>query len=462
MTTDHNDVMKKILLVDDEKAMRQSIRQWLELAGFEVEDFDRAHKALDRLTPIFPGAVISDIKMPEMDGLAFNKAAASIDPDIPMILITAHGDVATAVQAMREGVYDLIEKPFDPERIIDVLRRALEKRALVLENRDLKRTRTALAGLDARLVGSSKAMLALKQEIIDIAASEAAVMLIGETGTGKELVARCIHDLSGYRNGPFCAVNCAAIPAQMAESELFGHERGAFTGADRQRIGRLEAAQGGTVLLDEITSMPMEMQGKLLRAIQEKEIIRVGSNITIPVAIRLISATNEDPLNAIRQGRLREDLYYRLNTVELRMPVLRDRKEDIALLFSLFLERAAETYDREIVPLAPQVHMALMGHRWPGNVRELKNAAERYVLFSTNAGERLLRSLSRQDENESSSDTTLAEQVRLFERQIIKDTLKRQKGNMKAVMSELDLPRRTLNEKMTKYGLSRDDCFDEE
>ena len=453
--------MMQVIFVDDEKAIRDSTRQWLELSGFRVRDFDRAHKALELLNPDFPGVVISDVKMPEMSGLEFRRAVAGIDKDIPVILLTAHGDIAMAVQAIRDGAYEFIEKPFDPERIVEIVRRGLEKRSLVLENRILKRKLAESTGVDARLAGSSRAMLALKKEIVDIAPSDANVLLVGETGTGKELVARCIHDLSDRRSGPFGAVNCAAIPTSLAESELFGHERGAFTGADRQRMGKLEAARGGTLFLDEVTSMPIEIQGKLLRGIQDKEIVPIGSNTVHPVDFRLISATNEDPLQAVQQGRLREDLYYRLNTVEVRIAPLRERKEDIPLLFSLFLERAAEMFGREVEPPGPQVHMALMGHRWPGNVRELKNMAERYVLYRSNPGEKLLKALARQDESELQPDAHLSDLVHLFERQVIKDAIKRHNGNIKAVMNELGLPRRTLNEKMVKYGLSRADGLPE-
>ncbi len=324
--------------------------------------------------------ILIEYKMPEMDGLEFQSKMAAIDRDIPLILITAHGDIAMAVNAIRAGAYDFIEKPLVPELFLDVIRRALEKRALILENRLLKSNLTAAAGLDARLVGSSRAMLELKREIREIAPSDATVMLIGETGTGKEVVARGIHELSKRSSGPFCAVNCAAIPGQLADSELFGHERGSFTGADRARIGRLEAARGGTLLFDEITSMPLEIQGKLLRAIQEREVVPVGANLPRPIDFRIISATNDDPLRAVQQGKLREDLYYRINTVELYVPRLKERKEDIPLLFELFLERAAELYDREIALPTPQFYAELLKYPWPGNVRELKSIAERYVL----------------------------------------------------------------------------------
>jgi two-component system C4-dicarboxylate transport response regulator DctD len=443
----------QVFFVDDDQAMRDSAREWLELSGFEVRDFDRAEKALKALVAEFSGVVVSDVKMPGMNGIAFMRAVAQVDPDIPVVLVTAHGDISMAVEAIRDGAYDFIEKPFDPDRILEVVRRALEKRRLVLENRLLKSDLAAAEGLDARLVGSSPAMRALKREIVNIAPTDASVLLVGETGTGKDVAARCLHDLSLRRGRTFMAVNCAAIPTQIAESEFFGHQRGAFTGAQRQRIGRLEAAKGGTLFLDEITSMPLEIQGKMLRALQDKEITPVGSNSPRPVDFRLLSASNHDPMQAIVKGQLREDLYYRLNTVELTIPPLRERREDIPLLFSLFLERAAETFGREVEPPDSRGMAALMAHDWPGNVRELKNMAERYVLSGLAAGERLSRLLA--GRQEASLDASLGDHVAWFERQLIAEAIKRHQGNMKAVMADLGLPRRTLNEKMVKFGLSR-------
>jgi two-component system, NtrC family, C4-dicarboxylate transport response regulator DctD len=450
-----------VYFIDDEKHMRASVRQWLELAGFACEDFDRAGKALDLLSRSFAGVVLSDVKMPGMDGRAFQRAAYELDPDIPVVLITAHGDITMAVEAIRAGAYDFIEKPFEPERILEVVRRALEKRRLVLENRELRVSLAAAEGLDARLMGSSLAMRALKREIVNIASTTANILLVGETGTGKEVVARCLHELSPRRSQPFLAVNCAAIPPQLAESELFGHERGAFTGAIRPRVGKLEAANGGTLLLDEVSSMPLDIQGKLLRALQDREVLPVGSNTPRPVDFRLVSAVNEDPGEAIRGGRLREDLYYRLSTVEMTMPPLRERKEDVPTLFSLFLDRAANTYDREVQPPGPEFMAALMRHRWPGNVRELKNLAERYALSSLSAARFLPGLVSEPESAGAQAGTTLADQVALFERQLIKETIKRHQGDMKAVMDELSLPRRTLNEKMAKYGLTRSDGLEQ-
>lgn len=444
-----------VYFVDDEKAIRTSVRQCLELAYFACQDFVRAQEALERITPRFPGVVLSDVKMPGMDGLALQRAIHAVDPDIPVVLVTAHGDIGMAVEAMRAGAYDFVEKPFEPERILDVARRALEKRRLVLDNRELRLDLAAAEGLDARLVGSSPVMRALKREIVNIAPTVASVLLWGETGTGKEVVARCLHELSPRRSRPFMALNCAAMPPQLAESELFGHERGAFTGAVRPHRGRLEAAAGGTLFLDEITSMPLEVQGKLLRALQDREILAVGSNTPRPVEFRLISAANEDAQEAIAKGRLRADLYYRLSTVELAIAPLRERGQDVRLLFSLFLDRAASTFDREVQPPGPEFMAALLRQRWPGNVRELKNLAERYALSRRPEALPLPGLPAPPDRAPAASGASLAEQVQHFERHIIKDAIKRHQGDMKAVMEELGLPRRTLNEKMAKFGLSR-------
>lgn len=444
-----------ILFIDDDKTMRQSSRQWLELAGYKVRDYDRAFKVLDKVDKKFKGIIISDIKMPRMNGIELQKAVAAIDPDLPVILITAHGDIAMAVEAIRNGAYDFIEKPFEPERILDTIKRAIEKRRLILENRDLRLHLSAAEGLDARLVGSSPAMRALKREIISIGPTEANVLILGETGTGKEVVARCLHDWSSRKNNPFLALNCAAIPTSMAESEMFGYKSGAFTGAVKNRIGKLEATRGGTLFLDELISMPMEVQGKFLRAIEERSITRLGSHRQRSIDFRLISAINQNPQVAIKDRLLREDLYYRLNTVELPLPPLRERKEDIPMLFSLFLQRAAEIYDREPEMPGPAGYSALMGYRWPGNVRELKSVAERYVLSNLAKEERLSNLLARYQGSQPDTGASLSDHVRFFERQLIKDALKRHNGNIQQVMAELGVPRRTLNEKMAKYGLTR-------
>ncbi|MCJ2164744.1 MULTISPECIES: sigma-54 dependent transcriptional regulator [unclassified Pseudodesulfovibrio] len=447
--------MRQVILVDDEQSVRDSARQWLELSDFVVKDFSDAQTALATIAPDYAGIVLSDVKMPGLDGLAFQKEISAIDPDIPVVLFTGHGDIAMAVNAIQGGAYDFVEKPFDPEQIIETIKRALEKRQLILENRQLKQALEGCEGIDARLVGTNPSMRALKKEIAHIAPTIANVLILGETGTGKEVIARAIHNRSTLSRGPYLALNCATIPVDMAESELFGHVGGAFTGAQGSRIGKLEAADKGTLFLDEMNSMPMDVQGKLLRALDTREITPLGANKPRSINFRLISAMNEDPRQAIEEGRLREDLYFRINTLELSVPPLRQRKEDIPLLFSFFLERAADTYGRAADILGPGSLAVMMSHDWPGNVRELKNLAERYVLSSLPAEDRIPKLLSREIGDQRESAVSLKDQVNLFERQLIQESLLRHGGNIKNVITDLRIPRRTLNEKMAKYNLKR-------
>ncbi|MDD3313121.1 sigma-54 dependent transcriptional regulator [Pseudodesulfovibrio sp.] len=447
--------MRQIILVDDEQSVRDSARQWLELSDFKVRDFGDAPTALSYITPEFEGMILSDVKMPGMDGLELQKRVAEIDAAIPVVLFTGHGDIAMAVRAIQDGAYDFVEKPFDPEQIIETVKRALEKRRLILENRGLKRALEGCSGIDSRLVGTSPAMLALKKEINNVAPTIANVLIIGETGTGKEVIARSIHNLSRLKDGPYMALNCAAIPVNMAESELFGHVGGAFTGAQGKRIGKLEAANRGTLFLDELNSMPLDVQGKLLRALELREITPLGSNAIRPVDFRLISTMNVSPREAITRGRLREDLYFRINTVELTVPPLRQRKSDIPLLFSFFLERAADTYGQEAEPPGPEGLAAMMAYDWPGNVRELKSLAARYVLSSLPPTVRIPKLLSGTNVDRRESTIPLREQVCLFERHLIHESILRNKGNIQQVIAELKVPRRTLNEKMAKYNLKR-------
>lgn len=441
-----------VYIVDDDNSLRLSVRQCLECSDFVVRDFDKAEKAVEAVTPYCEGVVLSDVRMPGMDGLAFLKKVREIDADLPVILITAHGDVATAVEAMQSGAYDFIEKPFDETTLIDVLRRALEKRGLIM---DLRRARSDLAaaqGLDSRFVGGHPRIREIKRRIMDVAPTSAPVLLWGETGTGKEVVARCLHDCSGRSEKPFVVVDCASIPLSIAESELFGYVRGAFTGADKNHMGKLEAADGGTLFLDEINSLPIETQGKLLRALQEKSVTPVGSHSPKAVDFRIISSTNEDLGKAIERRRFREDLYYRLTTIELFLPPLREHKEDIPLLFGLFLEHAAAIYGRG-VPRPDNVDVArLMTHAWPGNVRELRNMADRYILSGSGALDALTHPAAA---GARSAPATLTDHVNIFERQLIIDAIRRHKGDMRTVMDDLGLPRRTLNEKMAKLGISR-------
>jgi two-component system C4-dicarboxylate transport response regulator DctD len=444
-----------VLFIDDELAMRVSVTQWLQLAGFAAQGFETPQPALDLLAPDFPGVLVTDVRMPRMDGMAVLERALERDADLPVILVTGHGDVALAVEAMRRGAYDFIEKPFEPDHLVAVIRRAAEKRRLVLENRGLRR-RAAGGGIEARLIGTSPAIAELRRDLIDLAATSASVLIHGETGTGKELVARCLHDF-GPRGakGAFVAVNCGAIPDSMAESELFGHEPGAFTGATQRRAGKLEHSSGGSLFLDEIESMPLAIQVKLLRALQERTIERLGSNRQVPVDLRLVAATKIDLLDLSEEGRFRADLYYRLNVAELHIPPLRARAEDIPLLFDYFTAEFAARHGREPRPLEPADVDALLAHDWPGNVRELRNLAERHVLSVGRSGVAGLLRRRPVGGEAATSPQALADQVDAFEKRAIEQALDRCKGDIKSVMDLLDIPRRTLNEKMARYGLDR-------
>jgi two-component system C4-dicarboxylate transport response regulator DctD len=453
---------ENIILIDDEESMRIAVAQYLSLSDYTVQCFADAHAALNKVSPAFDGVVISDIRMPGMDGLELLQAVLRLDDEIPVILITAHGDIRMAVSAMRQGAYDFIEKPFDPEILLETVRRAREKRRLIMENRHLKERLAKGSGLENTLLGNSEVIERLHGEIRDLGPTDVSVLLVGETGCGKEVVARCLHDMSERRNGPFVAINCGAIPDSLFESELFGHEQGAFTGAQSRRIGKFEQASGGTLFLDEITSMPLNLQVKVLRVLQEREIERLGGSGPIAVDIRVVSAANIDPRSACLQGHFREDLYYRLNPAEIHIPPLRARGSDILLLFDYFTLRAADRYKRPAVPLVNEAVTTLMAYRWPGNVRELKNAAERYVLSSLPAEQRMSYILQHTDTVIAvPHGPTLAEQAGLFERCVIEQSLRRHGGNILEVMEELDLPRRTLNQKMQVHGLVRKDFLEE-
>jgi two-component system C4-dicarboxylate transport response regulator DctD len=438
-------MLNSVIVVDDEAPIREAVQQWLSLSGFDVQLFSRAEDCLARLPEHFPGVVLSDVRMPGMGGLELLEQLHKRDPDLPVILLTGHGDVPMAVDAMRDGAYDFLEKPFTPETLLGSLRRALEKRALVLENRRLHEQAVTRSRLDATLLGLSPTMQTLRRQVQDLAQLPVNVLIRGETGSGKEMVARCLHDFGPRAKKPFVAVNCAAIPEQLFEAELFGHESGAFTGAQGKRIGKLEFADGGTLFLDEIESMPLAQQVKLLRVIQDRRLERLGSNQSIDVDLRIIAATKPDLLEEAKAGRFREDLAYRLNIAELRLPPLRERREDIPLLFGHFSRQAAERMGRSAPIVSGGQLSHLLSHDWPGNVRELANAAERQVL-----------GLDKPGSVDMPEGQSLAAQQEAFEAHCLRSALSRHRGDIKAVLHELQLPRRTLNEKMQRHGLIRE------
>ena len=438
-------MLNSVIVVDDEASIRNAVEQWLSLSGFDVQLCSSGEDCLNRLPAHFAGVIVSDVRMPGMGGLALLNRLQQLDADLPVILLTGHGDVPMAVEAMRDGAYDFLEKPFSPEALLSSLRRALEKRQLVLENRRLHEQADLREQIDGRLLGVSRSLQTLRRQVLELAPLPVNVLIRGETGSGKELVARCLHDFGPRADKPFVALNCAAIPEQLFEAELFGHESGAFTGAQGKRIGKLEYADGGTLFLDEIESMPLAQQAKLLRVLQEQKLERLGSNQSISVNLRVIAATKPDLLEEARAGRFREDLAYRLTVAELRLAPLRERREDIALLYDAFSRNAAERMGRSAQVLNGSQLSRLLSHDWPGNVRELANVAERDVL---GLGEPHL--------HDSDTGQSLVAQQEAFEAQCLRAALTRHKGDIKAVLNELQLPRRTLNEKMQRHGLLRE------
>ena len=398
--------MSLVFFIDDEYDLRSASEQTFELAEIDARFFADAESALLAMKTMLPVVVITDIRLPGLSGQQLLTTLYQRDPDLPVILITGHGDISMAVQAIRAGAYDFIEKPFLSDRLIETTRKAIEKRQLTLENRDLKKALLSKETLGPRIIGHTPSIILLKKMVSQVADSQADILLFGETGTGKELVARSLHEQSQRSEKNFVAVNCGAIPENLIESELYGHEKGAFTGAGTQRIGKFEYAQGGTLFLDEIESMPMQAQVRLLRVLQERSLERIGSNKAISLDIRIIAATKIDLKTA---PDFRQDLYYRLNVVTLDLPTLRQRKEDIPTLFHHFLLVAAARYGKAAPALPANALQALLAHDWPGNVRELRNAAERFILLGSLTG-------LNNDNNVIDSGLSLSAQVEAFEK----------------------------------------------
>ncbi len=443
-----------VIFIDDEKHIRQANTQTLELADMVVTCFETATEALPRISKNLQGVIVCDIRLPLMDGMAFLSKVREIDQDLPVILITGHGDISTAVQAMRDGAYDFIEKPYSAERLVKTVQRALEKRTLTLENRTLRRELEAQKTPGPRIIGKTEKIEQLRATIAQIADTGADILITGETGTGKELVARSLHELSRRRTKNFVAVNCGAVSESLIESELFGHEAGSFTDARERRIGKFEHANGGTLLLDEIESMPLHVQVHLLRTLQERTIERIGSNKVIPLDLRVVAAAKANLKELSQKGLFREDLYYRLNVVRLNLTPLRERREDIPLLFHHFVLVACHRYQQE-VPLPENAQLnAIMAYPWPGNVRELRNLAERYVLLGAQNDWSLAHLLSG---TANTAPRSLARQVETFEKSLIEQALSSSDGSIKEVMNLLSIPRKTLSDKMRKYGLDKSD-----
>lgn len=435
----------KILIIEDDPDVALGCEQALQLEGLSTLHADSAEQARHRLHFDYPGIVISDVRLPGLDGLSLQRELHALDPELPVVLITGHGDISMAVQAMKNGAYDFLQKPFAPEQLVDIAHRALEKRRLVLEVRHLRLQLEQRNRLDARLIGNSASMARVRGLIDALGNSAADVLIQGETGTGKELAARCLHDASPRSKGNFVAINCGGMPETLFDSEIFGHEAGAYTGASKRRIGKIEHANGGTLFLDEIETMPVPMQIKLLRVLQERTLERLGSNTPIPIDCRIIAATKEDLLALADQGRFRADLYFRLSVATLPLAPLRERREDIALLFEHFLLQAAARHERP-VPAMPAGRMQqLVGYHWPGNVRELRNVADRCILGIEVGSPPFGQILG-------DAPRPLTETVEAFERALISDALRRH-GSLARTAEALSMARTTLHDKIRKYGL---------
>lgn len=437
-----------IAIVDDEEDMRQSISQWLSLSGYNTETFSSADQALTKIGPDYKGIVITDIKMPGTDGMAFLKRLMSMDSALPVIMITGHGDVPMAVEAMQLGAYDFLEKPFDPDRMSDLARRATQARRLTLDNRALRRELSDGTVLLRKLIGSSPVMERLREDILDLAYADGHVLIDGETGTGKSLVAHALHACGPRQGKVFVTISCAAHSEEELARILFGPITEGAT------LPLVDQAQGGTLCLEDIDQLPSALQAKLLGFITES-----GPGETAPV--RIIAICNDQDPDMTCEEHLRPDLYYRLAAMKITPPPLRQRGEDILTLFNRFTESFAEEYGGDAPDVSAKEAAQLLQAPWPGNVRQLINLAERAVL-QQRRGLTSLTSLMLADNTEIQHSLVtegkpLKEYVEAFERMLIDNTMRRHRGSIAAVMEELCLPRRTLNEKMAKYSLTRSD-----
>ena len=454
-----------VLVIDDELGHAEATSEGLARIGCHCEIATTGQEGLARIREDDIDLVITDLVMEPVDGMAVLEAAKAHAADVEVIMITAHGSERIAVEAMKKGAYDYLPKPCDLEELRTVVEKAAEKQRLVRSNAELRRQLDKKFGL-AGIIGNSRAMQRVFDVARQIAMTNATVLIQGESGTGKELLARAIHQNGPRKDRPFVGLNCAALSEGILESELFGHEKGAFTGADRQRQGRFEYAESGTLFLDEVGDMPLTTQIKLLRVIEEREILRVGSNEPIPVDVRLIAATNQDIEALVREKRFREDLYFRLNVVRMRLPRLRERREDLPLLIDAFVREFSETHGKEISGIEPEAHHALCRYQWPGNVRELKNCIESMVVVSRGesltvddlpdavaAGTRDLGDAQPSGVEMPDVGLVVGASLAQMEKDLIRRTLASVGGNREEAAKILKIGERTLYRKLDRYGL---------
>jgi DNA-binding NtrC family response regulator len=454
---------KRILLVEDEDKLRRVVQLHLETMGFEVDNAATAELALPRAA--LADLILTDLKLPGMDGLAFLKETHTRNPQAAVILMTAHGSVEAAVEAMKEGAADFLQKPFSLDHLTTLINKVLSVQSLKAENRRLKEELDQRYQFD-NLIGRSVAMREIFQTVTRVAPTRATVLLAGESGVGKDMIARAIHQHSPRKDGPFVKINCTALPENLMESELFGYEKGAFTGAASSKPGKFEQADKGTVFLDEIGDVPANIQVKLLRVLQDRQFERLGSNLTRNVDVRVIAATNVDLRAALEEGRFREDLYYRLNVVPISVPPLRDRREDVPFLVLHFISKLGKELGSEIKEISPGAMDRLLEHNWPGNVRELENTIERSMVL---AAGRVLEAADVRIENirgtvaSASATQMLPDGYTLdqWEQVMIREALQRAGGNKSQAARLLGLTRNALRYRLTQMGLDNGKETDE-
>ena len=456
-----------ILVVDDDRSNRQTLRRMLSREGYEVEDAASGKEALDKLRSRATALMLTDLKMPGMDGVELLRASRVVSPDTEVVLMTAYGTVETAVEAMKEGAYDFLTKPLRRHDLLKTVRKALEKRSLVAENRELKARleETRAIGPLGRIVGNSAALQSSLEVVRQVAPTNATVLVTGESGTGKELVAQAIHELSPRVAHPLVRLACAALPETLLESELFGHEAGAFTGATGMRKGRFEVADRGTLLLDEVSETSPATQVKLLRVLQEGEFERVGGARTISVDVRIVAATNRDLSEMVADKAFREDLFYRLNVIRIDLPPLRNRAGDVPLLVDHFVRLYADRHAKEVSGVDPEAMDLLDGYRWPGNVRELQNTVERAVVL-TQSDRIHLSSLPESIRGGEGRAEQLAFPIgtplKEVERRMIQATLQLTGGDKKLAANLLGIHSRTIYRRMEEERQARQDQQDDD
>lgn len=446
----YNKTKATVLVVDDEESILETLSSILEDEGYEVSTASSGEDALTHFGKLSPEVVLLDVWMSGIDGIETLKKIKEISKETPVIMISGHSAIDTAVHAIKLGAYDFLEKPLSLEKVLILTKRALEKQRLEKENIALKSS----IFQELEIVGKSPKIISLKEEITKAAASQSRVIIYGESGTGKELVARALHTASDRRNNNFIEVNCAAIPNELIESELFGHEKGSFTGAFERKKGKFELADEGTLFLDEIGDMSPAAQAKVLRIIETQEFLRVGGSKSIKVDVRIIAATNKTLQDEIKKGNFREDLYFRLNVIPIHVPPLRERKDDIPLLVEYFLNSFARQYGKKIKEVSKATSLALMEYDWPGNVRELKNTIERLVIMSQSNLIDVKAPLSAIEEKADFYNyKTLKEARKNFESRFILKKLEANSWNVTKTADELDIERSNLHRKIKSLGI---------